>query len=155
MVQVQVEIDYKKYEMQLKDCKDKMPKIARRLVGKVNTQVKKEVRKTMRQRGFNKQKEDGIYKNLFSYANTDFTAKIGIKKKAFYARFVEKGARITARNGGYLTFKVNEKFVKVKSVMLPAKPFLEPAVLHYWNTGKADAIMDAAFQKELDKLFKD
>ena len=154
MVQVQVEIDYKEYERQLKDCKDKMPKIARRLVGKVNAKVKTEARKTMRQRGFSKEKEDGIYKNLFSYANTDFTAKIGIKKKAFYARFVEKGARITARNG-YLTFKVNEKFVKVKSVTLPAKPFLEPAVLHYWNTGKADAIMDAAFQKELDKLFKD
>lgn len=155
MVAVKADIDYKKFESQLKDMKHKMPLISKRMMNKVNSLIKKEARKNMRSRKFDKTKEDGIYKNLYSYSKKDFSAKIGIKKIAYYSIFVENGANVTAKNHKYLTFKVNNNFVKVKSVTIPAKPFLKPAVDMYWKSNKANKEMETVFQKELNKLFGD
>lgn len=153
MVAVKTDIDYKQFEKQLKDQNHKMPSIAKKMMNKVNNLIKKEARKNMRVRKFDKTKETGIYKNLYSYSKKDFSAKIGIKKVAYYSIFVENGANVTAKNHKYLTFKINNNFVKVKSVTIPAKPFLKPAVDMYWNSNKANKEMEAVFQKELNKLF--
>ena len=150
---VKIDIDKKQFEKQLGDMDIKMPSIAKKMMNKVNTLIKKEARKTMRARKFDKSKETGIYKNLYSISKKDFEAIVGIKKTAFYSAFVERGAHIKAKNSEYLTFKINDKFVKVKSVTIQAKPFLKPAIDMFWNTGKANKEMEAVFQKELDKLF--
>lgn len=154
MVFVKIDVDKKQFEKQLGDMDKKMPSIAKKMVNKVNTLIKKEARKNMRARKFNKSKEDGIYKNLYSTAKKDFEAIVGIRRIAFYSAFVERGAHIKAKNNKYLTFKINDKFVKVKSVIIPARPFLKPAVDMFWNTGRANKEMEAVFQKELDRLFK-
>lgn len=150
---VKIDIDKKQFEKQLGDMDIKMPSIAKKMMNKVNTLIKKEARKTMRARKFDKSKETGIYKNLYSISKKDFEAIVGIKKIAFYSAFVERGAHIKTKNSEYLTFKINDKFVKVKSVTIQAKPFLKPAIDMFWNTGKANKEMEAVFQKELDKLF--
>ncbi|UTC86871.1 hypothetical protein [Treponema denticola] len=153
MMFVKIDIDKKQFEKQLGDMDIKMPSIAKKMMNKVNTLIKKEARKTMRARKFDKSKETGIYKNLYSISKKNFEAIVGIKKIAFYSVFVERGAHIKVKNSEYLTFKINDKFVRVKSVTIQAKPFLKPAIDMFWNTGKANKEMEAVFQKELDKLF--
>lgn len=153
MIAVKLDIDFKKYEKALGDMKQKMPSISKKMMNKVNALVKKEARKNMRGRKFDKEKENGIYKNLYSYSKKNFSAKVGVKRIANYSIFIENGANIKAKNHKYLTFKVNGKFVKVKSVIVPARPFLKPAVDMYWKTEKASKEMEIVFQKELNKLF--
>jgi len=57
-----------------------------------------------------------------------FMTRIGTNK--IYARIHEYGGKIVAKNGPYLKFqfKADKRWVSVKSVTIPARPFLTPAV---------------------------
>lgn len=76
-----------------------------------------------------------------------------VRSNNFHSAFIEKGAEIHAKNGKYLTFKVSGHFVKVQSVSIPARPFLEPAVKDVWESGKAKTIMENVLEKELKKYW--
>lgn len=54
---------------------------------------------------------------------------IRINKKSQYPKGIhERGGVITAKRKPYLTFQVGGQWVKVKSVTIPPRPFLAPAV---------------------------
>ena len=76
-----------------------------------------------------------------------------VKNTAFHAKFLELGAEIHAKNYKYLTFKVDDNWVKVESVSLPARPFLKPAVDEVWNSAEAKKKQEEVLQKELDKYW--
>lgn len=156
MAVIEIDIDTKSFERRLGEHKNKMPSIARKMMNKVNTKIKQDSRSVMRSRHYNTSKEDGVYKNLFSKGNKDFTAVVGIKRfsgSVYYAPFIKYGAHIVAKNNEYLCFQVNGKFVKVKEVTVAPKPFMEDLIKSYWNTDKAREIMEAVFQKELKKIY--
>ena len=49
-------------------------------------------------------------------------------RRAFYASVHEYGKVIRAKNpGGYLRFKIGNKFITTRSVTIPKRPFLAPA----------------------------
>lgn len=75
-----------------------------------------------------------------------------ILNKAFYARFLEQGAHIEAKSK-WLTFKAGGQWHKVKSVTIPARPFLKPAVEEFWNSEKSSKIAETVLQKELEKYW--
>ena len=45
-----------------------------------------------------------------------------------YAAIHEFGGTITAKNKPFLVFKVDDQWVRVKSVTIPARPYLRPAL---------------------------
>ena len=54
---------------------------------------------------------------------------VRINKKSQYPKGIhERGGTITAKRKPWLTFMVNGQWVKVKSVTIPASPFLGPAL---------------------------
>ena len=63
-----------------------------------------------------------------------------------YARIHEFGGIIRAKNAPYLAFKIGEKFIRKKQVVIPARPFLSPAI----NTDNANIITNH-IQKTIDK----
>lgn len=153
MINVPITIDKKDFEKKLGEFSYKMPSIARTLMNRVNTQIKKDVRKELKTRKYNTKSEKSIYKNIYSKSKKDFTAYIGVKNEAYHSRFIEHGAFIKSKDGSFLTFQINGEWKKVKSVTLEPKPFLEPVIKNYWDTEKANKIMEEAFDKIVDKLF--
>lgn len=64
-----------------------------------------------------------------------------------YARIQEEGGRISARMKPYLAFQVNGHWVKKKSVNIPARPYLAPAI-----TDNIDRIGEIIAQEILEEL---
>ena len=70
-----------------------------------------------------------------------------MKKNAFHYKFLEFGTRHKE-----MTVRRNGKAYKVKGFTVPAQPILYPVANSIWKTNKAEKIMEAKFQKELEKL---
>jgi len=60
------------------------------------------------------------------------TAWIG--SDVVYARIIEKGGVITAKNKPYLSFQIDGKWFKKKSVTIPPRPYLQPAISEHMDT---------------------
>lgn len=71
-----------------------------------------------------------------------------------YGYALAKGSTITAKNGEYLTFKVNDQWVKVKSVKLPEKDFISDPIKKYIDSPAYERQIDKILDKQLEKLEK-
>jgi len=65
-----------------------------------------------------------------------------------YASIQEMGGTIRAKSGKYLTFQIGGSWVRVPSVTIPARPYLNPAVME--NLKKFKDIITDSVIKELD-----
>jgi hypothetical protein len=61
------------------------------------------------------------------------TMKTMNKSNVWYARMVESGANIKAKNGKYLVFKINGEWKKVSSVRTRPRPFGKEVFNEYWE----------------------
>jgi phage gpG-like protein len=64
-----------------------------------------------------------------------------------YARIQEMGGTIRAKSGKYLTFQIGGSWVKVPSVRIPARPYLNPAIMS--NLKNFEKIITNSVIKEL------
>ena len=64
------------------------------------------------------------------------------------------GAEIKAKKGKYLTFKIDDKWVKKASVKIPSKDFIEEPAERYLRSSQMKEDMDFYLQKKLDALEK-
>jgi len=85
--------------------------------GRFNTPGNLHVRSGTLRRSINSKVED--------YGDT-LIGKLG--SNVIYARVHELGAVIRPRASKYLKFQVNGKWVSVKQAVIPARPFLRPAI---------------------------
>lgn len=149
-----VSVEYKELENLLKKYNQQMPNIATKLMKAVNSEVKKAAKAEMKKRGYyaHKQKswgDAGYIKNLKSYQNKDFIAKVMMAKNAFQYRFIEYGAQ---KPVGF-AIRYKNKTIKLKNAWkVEAKPLLYPIADSIWKTTRAERIMEAKFQKELERL---
>lgn len=155
---VTVEVDTKALESELRQFDEQMPNIARKLMRAVNAEAKKEIKREARNRGYKSHVEKafgdaGYTKNLKSFADKGYKAKIMFAQNAFHYRFIESGAYVRPLHKKYLIFQYKGQWFKVKSFVLPAKPLLCPIAAKYWETNKGSEIMEKVFQKEMDKYF--
>lgn len=149
-----VSVEYKDLEKLLKKYNEQMPNIAVKLMRAVNAEVKKTAKAEMRKRGYHAHKDKswgdaGYIKNLKSYQNKDFTAKVMIAKNAFQYRFVEYGAE---KPVGFAIRYKNKTITLKNAWKVEAKPLLYPIADSIWKTTRATRIMENKFQKELDRL---
>ena len=98
-----------------------------------------------------------VYKNgqsvIFS-ANADSgkkTSKDG--RLARYGYMLASGYTITAKKD-WLTFNINGKWVKKKSVTVAPRDFIEAPIDRYMDSGELRESMDKAFDKQLKKIEK-
>jgi len=66
-----------------------------------------------------------------------------------YARIQEEGGTIRAKGSAYLTFPIGGGFVRVKSVRLPARPYLRPAIQD--NLSKIEKTLTDSVWKEFER----
>ena len=77
------------------------------------------------------------------------------KTKVFYGYALAKGARITARNGGWLTFQKDGKWVRVHSVKLPERDFVAAPVKKYLSSTAFKTKLDQLVQREVARIEKE
>ena len=87
---------------------------------------------------------------IYSNANSGKrTAKDG--RTARYAFMLAHGYTVTAKTSKGLTFNVNGQWVRVHSVTVEPKDFVEPSVNKYLKSQQYKADIDKEFQKQVDK----
>lgn len=80
--------------------------------------------------------------------------KRGYKTDVSYGYMLAHGATVTAKNGGYLTFKVNGRWVKVRQTRYEAHDFVEKPIKKYLESASFKTKMDELAQKEIDRIEK-
>lgn len=64
------------------------------------------------------------------------------------------GTEIKAKKGKYLTFKIEDKWIKRRSVKIPSRNFVEEPANNYLRSSNMKADMDYYLQKKINKLIE-
>ena len=129
-------------------------RMMRRLLSGIGTSAKAKVRKAYKTYGLNKDTGE-LYKSISRRVVksgkgviVEAKARTGGDGNVFYGYALAKGARITAKDGGYLTFQKDGKWVKVHEVKLPERDFVARPVEEYLKTMEFRERLDSLVQKE-------
>jgi hypothetical protein len=135
-------------------------KVMRRILGGIGTAARSQVRKAYKSQGLSKG-TGALYKSISRRVIRSGKAVIVEAKassqetKVFYGYALAKGARITAKEGGYLTFQKDGKWVRVHSVKLPERDFVAAPVKKYLSTTAFKTKLDQLVQKEVARIEKE
>jgi hypothetical protein len=135
-------------------------KTMRRILSGVGTTAKNQVKKAYKSHGLSKG-TGALYKSISRKVIRSGKAVIveakaqSEKHKIFYGYALAKGAHITAKDGGYLTFQKDGKWIKVHSVKLPERDFVATPVKHYLSSPAFGQKLDQLMQKELKRIEKE
>jgi hypothetical protein len=161
---VNIKVDTGDFEKKVKDFRENIPKIAKKLMAYVFTKMRRDIRSNIKANF--KRHKGWLLSGVSYYAFNDFSGAIfskNSKKQAVrYASVLENGSFIVPKNGKYLYFykgkddKGNKILIKTKSASIPPRPFFEPVVNDYWGNGgrKASLLMDEGLQKEIKKYIE-
>lgn len=133
--------------------------MTRRLLSGIGTDAKNKVKKAYKQNGLNK-RSGALYKSISrrvirSGKAVIVEAKAQGKNDVFYGYALSKGALITAKDGGYLTFQKNGKWIKVRSVKLPERNFVVKPVQNYLKSAAYKEKLEKLVQREIEKIEKE
>jgi phage gpG-like protein len=148
---MKIELKKEDFFKDLDLVKKDMNKIARRMMGKVATEIKKDVRNKNLKGGVLNKRDGLLLKSLKHKTSSDLTGTISSNSP--WASIHEQGAIILPKNGRYLTIKFDDEYRKVERVVIPQRQFLWPMIDEYFSTSKAEEIMDSILQKALDTIF--
>ena len=148
-----ITLEYRDMEKLLEKYNKEMPGIAVKLMRAVNNRAKSDIRAAYRSRKYHAHKQQtwgdsGYSKNLKSFADKDFSAKIMIAKNAFYYRYLEYGAEKPA---GFAFHYKGTLYRMKNGWKIDSDPVLHTIADTYWKTTRASTIMEKQFQKELAK----
>lgn len=134
-------------------------KMMRRLLSGIGTSAKSKVKKAYKSYGLNKN-TGKLYKSitrkvLRSGRGVIIEAKAQSDKGIFYGYALAKGARICAKNGEYLAFEKDGKWIRAHEVKLPERDFVVRPVESYLKTEEFKNRLDQLVQKEIEKLEKE
>ncbi len=135
-------------------------KVMRRILGGIGTAARSQVRKAYKSHGLSKG-SGALYKSINRRVIRSGKAVIveakasSDKTTVFYGYALAKGARITAKEGGLLTFQKDGKWVRVHSVKLPERDFVAAPVKKYLSSTAFKAKLDALVQKEVERIEKE
>ena len=159
-----VKVDSKDFEMKIKNFKEDIPKIAKKLMVYVFYKMRNDIKRNIKNNF--KRHKGWLYQDINYWAFDDFCGAIFTRNKkrqgVNYASVLENGAVITPKKSRYLVIfqgknaKDKPILKQVKSVTIPPRPFFGPVVNDYWGGGgyKAAGIMDEGLQKEIKKYLE-
>jgi hypothetical protein len=156
--------DVKEFEKRIKNFREDMPKIAKKLMAYVFNKMRTDARRNIRSNF--KRRKGWLLSGLNYWAFDDFSGAVFTRNKkkqgVHYASVLERGAVITPKKSEYLVIyrgrdsKGRPVLARVKSAVIPPRPFLGPVVNDYWGggAGKALRLMDEGLQKEIKKYIE-
>lgn len=156
---VSVEADISEPVRMLQELGAKRTRSMKRVLGKIGTAAKAPVRKACRSTGLHK-RTGTLYKSIRSKVMRNGAAVIiraGAQRdgKILYGYALAKGSTITAKKGRTLAFQIDGKWVRVHSVKLPMRDFVEAPVRKYLATPEFKAKLDRIVKKEVEMAEKD
>lgn len=128
--------------------KKELRKIAKKMMQRAMTIIKKEARKDVSGRIL-KSKTGNLKKGFKSFIFKDFNAII--KNIMPHAHLLENGAVLRPKNKEYMTYQIDGRWVKIKESILPKRIFLKTHLDGFPNSlvyGEMEKVM----QKEFNKL---
>jgi hypothetical protein len=158
---ITIKADTKPFEERIKSVRNDIPKIAKKLMAYVFSKMRQDMRGNIKSNF--KRDEGWLLKDLNYWAFDDFSGAIfsrnNKRQGVNYASVLENGATISATGDKWLTFytgkdgKGRKILKKVKSVVIPARPYFKPIVESYWGGGgyRASKLMDEGLEKEIKK----
>jgi hypothetical protein len=156
MIKFETSLDNKKFESELRIFSSSLGNIFKELMETVGKEMTSEARSRA---SFHNR--TGKLFNAIKFIATDdggvlTTRKSLNKPNVYYARFVEGGADIKAKKGKYLTFKINDKWVKVPSVKVRPRPFMVPTMEDYFgsSSGKGYQLLKEALNRKMEEYLK-
>lgn len=134
-------------------------KTMRRLLSGIGTSAKAKVKKAYKTYGLHKNSGE-LYKSIKSRVvksgrGVIIDAKAQSDGGIFYGYALAKGARITAKDGGFLSFQKDGKWIRAKEVKLPERDFVARPVEEYLKTQAFRDRLDKLVQKEIDRMDKE
>jgi hypothetical protein len=155
-----IDIDVKEVEKKLSETSLHVEKVVKKMLRVANKEVITQAKNNARSlfKTFNNNDSDNAnppilksFSQYVLYRNDSFAA--WVHDRTLHAAVMEKGAEIKPINGNYLTLKVNGQWRKVQGVSITARPFASTAFNGVYKTGKAEELMKAELDKELDKFW--
>jgi len=151
VVTFKIELDATKLKGDLKQLRERTPRINRRILSLICEATIASSNKDYLRGGKSELHwRTGNLARSESYTVSDFAAEIVAGAK--YAAIHESGGTIVPRTKEWLMFEVNGHFVKTKKVVMPKRPFLGPALEDVFSSGQANKIADSTLQEEIDKI---
>lgn len=134
-------------------------KMMRRLLSGIGTSAKAKVKKAYKTYGLHKNSGE-LYKSIKSRVvrsgrGVIIDAKAQSDGGIFYGYALAKGARITAKDGDFLSFQKDGKWIRAKEVKLPERDFVARPVEEYLKTQAFKDRLDSLVQKEIDRIEKE
>jgi len=99
-----------------------------------------------------------LYKSLYSKlvrsGKAVIVAPSAIRDKVRYGFVLAKGATIRAKEGGFLTFRIGDKWVRKHEVTIKPHDFVEGPVKAYLSSQGYREKLDALMRKEVERAEK-
>jgi phage gpG-like protein len=165
---VNIKVDTKDFEEKIKNFREDMPKIAKKLMTYVFSKMRTDIRRNIKSNF--KRRKGWLLADVNYWAFDDFSGAVFTRNSkrqgVNYASLLENRAVITPKKGKYLaiyqgmmTGKNGERrpiLKQVESVTIPQRPFFGPVVNDYWGGGgyKASQLMDEGLKKEIKKYIE-
>lgn len=127
----------------------KQPKTVRRILGLISETVIRNVVVDHLSGTTLKRKTGTLAKSITYTQPNDFTSTIGTNVR--YAAIHEFGGVIKPVKASHLSFKIGDRWVHVREVHMPSRPYLRPSIAKVFSDGSAQTIMN----KELNTTLKE
>ncbi len=148
-----IDLDAKDFFKDLDLLKKDISKIARRMMAKVATAIRKDAKDKNLKGGLLKKREGLLLKSLKYKTKSDFSAVISSNTP--YSSTHEVGLTILPKQKKFLTFQIDGEWRKVSSVNIPQRQFLWPIIDEYFTTNRAEKIMDEVLDEALKQIFQE
>lgn len=128
--------------------------IERKVLSSLATGARTEARRGYR--SLLKKRSGNLYKNIIKYRDRRGNYVISANGKNEngykYGYALAHGFTITPKNDEFLTFKIGDRWVKLKEVTVQPRDFVESPVRKYLNSPASNERAEKVVQREIQKL---
>lgn len=132
-------------------------KIRRRMLSQTGTAVKNKVKKSYN--SMLSKRTGALYKSLklrvVKAGNMVVVYPAAEKSKVRYGFVLAKGAEITAKEGNLLTFRINGKWIRKRSVSIKPRDWVAEPAKRYLESAEYRKKLDLMMQKEIERAEKE
>ena len=134
----------------LNRVENRMPEFMRRLLGRTGQRIVTKTQVNYLTGQVLHIRTGHLRESIFSKMIGPNAVEVGAA--AIYAAIHEFGGIIVPRNAKALIFQINGRWVRVQRVVMPKRPFVEPAIDTFFSDGEAESLGEATLQQFLDEV---
>lgn len=151
MVNVDIRCDIQEVHSALKELGINLKNINRKILKRVTIKARSKARKAFTLNS----KTGELKKSIYSSSRRNDVGFVGMMSKKLY-RFIphEYGATLVPKKEKYLKFQINGEWKSVKSVHIPARPFLVGAIQGYVESNEFNDDIQIVLDREVNKAME-